>query len=130
MRSTIVLFYPITVLRIPNRFRFSTLMILNYIILSISTHSPLFFECSQRSFVPHFHPSWLPWHQPGGSQQSDHLRCLLESLIRHSEYFQGLPLRPAEDRLRLQILGPGELVITFCLFSLCPKRLITVAVIF
>lgn len=47
---------------------------------------------TQRSFVSHFYKSWFTWHQPGGSKSGHHLRRLLESILRHPEYLQGLPL--------------------------------------
>lgn len=71
----------------------------------------------QRTFVPHFNTRRLAGHQPGGGQQGHNLRCLLESFLWCSEYLQGLPLWPAEDRLCVQVPRPGVLSVYVCAVS-------------
>lgn len=67
-------------------------------------HSPLF----QRPIVPHLDQSRLAGHQPHRCQQGGDVRRLLESLLRHPEHLQSVPLWPAQTGVRLPPLGPGE----------------------
>lgn len=86
--------------------------------LKHSLTSPLgSFALFQRTFVPHFNPRRLAGHQPGGGQQGHNLWRLLESFLRCSEYLQGLPLWPAEDRLCVQVPRPGVLSVCVCAVS-------------
>lgn len=96
-------------------------------VLKISpTSSRGFVSLLQGTSVPHFHPRRLAGHQPGGRQQGHHLRCLLEPVLRRSEYLQGLPLWPDEDGLCVQVPRPGELAVKFSSEQNCASAVLKV----
>lgn len=79
----------------------------------VSEHlSPIFFfftpSSLQGSSFSHLYPSWLSGDQPSGCKPGHYLWCLLEPVLWHSEHFQGVPFRPTENGVRLQVFGSGE----------------------
>ena len=77
----------------------------------VMTKSLLWFCQSpcQRATVSHLNESWLSRHQPRGCQQGHHLWRLVESVLRHTEHIQGVPLRAAETSVCVSLPGSGEL---------------------